>query len=241
MKAKRLSDTTARLRQVFLDRAGTEWDEDASFGGGWAQAASVMVFLFGCMVLIGWSLELEGLRRFFAQLVALKVNTALGFLLAGLSLWMFRSRPAAGLDKRWIHKRRVLAAAYAGAVIAVGVLTMTEELTGADLGIDHLVFSRIVSHDSVLQPGRMGFGAALSFVLIGVALLLMDLRRCRLLARTCVILAGLFALLALAGTSFGTWFLFGPNTGNQLAMPTAVAFLLLCVGSLIAQPRRKKE
>ena len=231
-------NTVQMIRDAFLEQAKAE--EEESKPQILPQIASVVVFIFGGLVLLGWSLELEPLRLFLAQLVAMKVNSALGFLLAGLSLWMFHGKPAGKLDLRWLHKRRVLAAAYAVAVIAIGVLTMTEELTGTDLGLNRLIFKGVVTKSSVLQVGSMGFGTALCFVLIGAALLLAELNQRQLLARTCIILVALFSLLALIGNRFGLWFMFGNGASQQLAVPTAGAFLLLCTAVFAIRWRQKK-
>lgn len=223
-------NTTQRLRAQFVARAQQK-SGPAQFDL-WPQAASIMVFVFGGIVLVGWSLESEALRGFFAKLVALKANTALGFVLAGLSLWMFRSAPAPYHDPEQGQRRRLLAAAYALSVILIGVLTLTEELGGRNLGIDGLVFDRVMTKTGLLQPGRMGLGAALSFVLVGVALLLLDLQRWPVFARSCVAVIALISLFALTGNSFAVHFLFGSDAGSLMAAPTAVAFLVLCLGAL---------
>ncbi|MHC5832708.1 MAG: hypothetical protein ACYT04_96195, partial [Nostoc sp.] len=53
-----------------------------------AKVASVIAVFVGSFVLIGWYLGIEVLKRGFPGSPAtMKVNTALGFVLCGVSLW----------------------------------------------------------------------------------------------------------------------------------------------------------
>lgn len=66
-------------------------------------------------------------------LVTMKPNTALAFVLAGVSLWLLRREEA---DQR----ARRIAGACAFLVALVGLLTLGEYLAGWNLGIDQLLF-----------------------------------------------------------------------------------------------------
>src|SRR5215211_4806773 len=59
-----------------------------------AQAVANAVIAIGALVFAGWLFDLEPLKRVFPGLVAMKVNTALCFVLVGLSLRLLAREPA---------------------------------------------------------------------------------------------------------------------------------------------------
>jgi protein-S-isoprenylcysteine O-methyltransferase Ste14 len=58
---------------------------------GFARAASITVVLVGCLVFIGWILDIGILKSVLPGLVTMKANTALCFILAGAALWLLRT------------------------------------------------------------------------------------------------------------------------------------------------------
>ena len=96
----------------------------------------------------------------------MKANTALLFVLSGLALLAAGAGPAVG---RW----RRAGQGAAGLVVLGGGLTLVEYLAGWDLGLDQLVF-RQPAAAGLLYPGRMVPSVAWNFVLLGVALLLLN-------------------------------------------------------------------
>ena len=61
-----------------------------------AKVASVAVILVSCLVLVGWALDVETLKTVFPGMVAMNPGgTAVGFLLAGASLWLLLERISA--------------------------------------------------------------------------------------------------------------------------------------------------
>lgn len=208
----------------------------------WPKVASILVFVFGGLVLVGWSFQFEAVRNFFAGLVAMKVNTALAFVLSGVSLWLLRGRSQDDFDLRRASRRQLLAGSYAVVVILIGLVTLAEDLLGWDLGIDPLVFGKPSAHSAGLQPGRMGGGTALSFVMIGAALLLLDAPRCQRLVRLFLALVALASLLALSGVPFGVRLLFGSGPATAMTFPTALGLLVLSTGLFCVHlPSTQKE
>jgi hypothetical protein len=51
---------------------------------------SFAVSLLGCLVLLGWTFDVEFLKRIAPSLVAMNPATAIAFILAGISLWCLR-------------------------------------------------------------------------------------------------------------------------------------------------------
>ncbi len=83
-------------------------------------AVAATTVLVGCMVLLGWALDVVYLKSVLPGLRPMKVNAALAFLLAGIALWLWRT-DAAGL------RARRLARACGLGVALVGRLTAPEQ------------------------------------------------------------------------------------------------------------------
>ncbi len=126
--------------------------------------AGLLAALTGVLVLAGWAFDVAVLRGVLPGLVEMKANTALGLLAAGASLVLLRADGGPGR-----RAGRVLAAAAA----LVGLLTLAEYLSGAGLGIDELLV-RDPRTPADAHPGRMAPTTAANFVLVGLALLLLD-------------------------------------------------------------------
>jgi methyl-accepting chemotaxis protein len=80
------------------------------------------------IVILGWILDVRLLKGFVPGLISMKLNTALGFALAGCGLIrMTRERSR--------RRQAALGAICAAAVFAIGFLTILEHATGLSLGI----------------------------------------------------------------------------------------------------------
>ena len=135
--------------------------------GIWTQAASAFAILVGLLVLVGWWRDIEPLKRMLPGLVAMNPTTALACILAGAALYFQRAASPG-------HRRRRLAQVCAGLVALVGLLTLGGALTGWDPGLDQLLFREKLGAVGTLRPNRMAPNTALTFLLLGGALLLLD-------------------------------------------------------------------
>ncbi len=193
------------------------------------QTASIISILVGCLVLIGWQFDIGILKAGLSpNLTTMKVNTALCFLLSGVSLWLQQGKRI---------KRRI-AQVCALAVVLIGLLTVSQYLFGWNLGIDQLL-SRDLPDVKIISPGRMGLNTAVNFLLIGSALLLLGQRNHRSYwyLQSLTVLAALISLQALIGYAYKVAILYGiaPYT-SAMALHTALTFIVLCVGLLWARP-----
>ncbi len=150
----------------------------------------------------------------------MRPNTALAFLLSGISLWLLQEGHS---------NRRFQAAQGLGVVVEfIGLVTLAGYVVGRGGGIDQLLIARAASH-----PGRMAVLSAIEFVLAGGALFLLGTARQRLLTG-----AQLLALPIGVISFFGVYDylldLDGRATG--MAFHTVVAFGLLGLGVLAARP-----
>ena len=194
-----------------------------------AWAASLIVILVGLVVLGGWAFDIIALKSVFPGLVTMKANTALAFVLAGVSLWLLRSEQA---DQR----TRQIAQACAATVALLGLLTLSEYLFGWDLGIDQLLFEEPLGAVGTPSPGRMAHATAFNFLLVGMALLSLDTAHVQRISQLLALLAALIAFLALLGYLYGAEALYAIVPYTTIALHTAALFLILCSGILFARP-----
>src|SRR3990172_6472389 len=99
-----------------------------------SRVSSFIVIAIGCLVLLGWILDIVILKSVLPGLVTMKANTAVSFVLAGVSLWLLQPESAGPGSRR-------IARACAVTVALVGLLTFSEYLLGWDLGIDQLLLN----------------------------------------------------------------------------------------------------
>ena len=118
--------------------------------------------------------------------------------------------------------------ALAIGAVAIGSLTLMEDLFGFELGIDQLTALDTLGAQS-LHPGRMSPGAAFNLVFIGLALLALKARRANIAvcAHWLIVPPLLVATLATMGYAYGVSALYAVKPYTSMAVHTAVAFLVL--------------
>ena len=201
-----------------------------------ARGAGAAVFLIGCLVLAGWAFDVAVLKSLVPGLTAMNPGgTALAFLLAGASLRP-RRRPAPRLGNA------PSGSACAAGVLLIGLARMGGYLAGRD-GADQFLFPAALEREALRagRPNRMSPNTAAAFVLVGLALTVLDARTRRRGTRPAQLLAlatGLIALLALIGYAYSAASLIGVNQFIPMALNTAIAFAILSVGILCARPDR---
>lgn len=197
----------------------------------------------GMLVLFGWALDIELLKSVRPGLVTMKPNTALAFVLAGVAFWTLQSG--------WvIPHARAVTLACATVVAAIGLLTLSEDLWGLDIGIDRLLFEETAPAVQTGAPGRMSPATALSFSIVGAALFILaspGQRRYRF-AQSLALLALAISTLGLLGYAYDIESLYRWPPYASMAVHTAIVMFVLSLGiisaaavrldsSLLASPR----
>lgn len=199
-----------------------------------ARAIAIAVFIVGCMVILGWMLNITLLKSVLPGLVTMKANTALGFILGGASLWCWLR----GQEERRDSSKPFLLYSIiaAGIVLLIGLLTLIQYGFPVDFGIDQLLFKENIDAVATATPGRMAPNSAFNFLLLAVAQLLLSLPRPQyLLSQLVTIAAFLIALLGFLGYVYGNayFYMLDPSF-TAMALHTAIAFILWSAGMLFA-------
>jgi diguanylate cyclase (GGDEF)-like protein/PAS domain S-box-containing protein len=191
---------------------------------------ALAVSLTGLAVLTGWMFDIATLKSIVPGLATMKANSALGFLLAGGSLWFSRPQAQGRADPSTAWIARALAAV----VTAIGAVTLCEYVFGWSLGVDQLLFQ-----DSGTAPGRMAVMSAINFSLLGSALMAIDIEWRGWLrpGNWLVLLIAANAFLAVLGYLYGVVSLYRVANFSSVALHTAILFLAISLGVAFARPQ----
>jgi signal transduction histidine kinase/DNA-binding response OmpR family regulator len=196
-----------------------------------SRGCCVLVVLVGLAVLVGWASGITRLTSGSPTHVAMNPSSALLLILAATAVWMqhraWRRPSASPLVPRAV-------AASAIVVAGAGAITLAGYLLDQHLGLDEVVFGER------LGGNRMSPNSALTFVLVGAALWLLDRppRSRRALAQLAALLPIGIGGVSLLGYVYGVAAMYGVRDYKPMALPTAVSFLALGLAIFCARPDR---
>ncbi len=196
-----------------------------------SMGAAILLIFVGGVALIGWAADAALPNTTWHSLVAMRANTAIAFIITGLSLLLLR--------QKW--SRRIMFSAAASIlaffVMALGLLTLMEYLFNLHLGIDQLLFKDISGSVPAPYGTRMPPMPALNFFMLGICLLSLQSPRGFSIAQWLVMLPLGLSTLALAG------YLLGAHQANStttllsgIALTPILAFLLAGIGIFLSRP-----
>ncbi|MDH6097545.1 ATP-binding protein [Anabaenopsis sp. FSS-46] len=213
------------------------------------QVASIITILVGVLVLFGWLFDIELIKTCGnTSLVTMKPNTALCFVLSGISLWMSQSKLSRKSNSTipYLSCSRICAAS----VTLIGLLTLAQYLFGWNFGIDELLFQEQPTAVLTSPPGRMGFESALNFIFLGIALEISAHMANSTLSPSpnqlnfwYIQLSTLIVLVISAQVLIGYMYQVGlfpttPSYTTSMGLHTGVKFIVLCIGILWASPEQ---
>ena len=195
-----------------------------------SRLASVIVVAVGFLVLIGWLFDISALKSILPGFATMKVNTALGLLLASISLLLYHTRR----ENKWVDLVTKGCAAF---VVLIGLLTLGEYIFSQNFGIDQLLFQDTLTPENA-YPGRMSMVTALNFSLLGSSLLLLYRQQYLRLLEVFVITALLISLFILSGYIYGIRSLYHFFPYSSIALHTVLSLCILSIGILFARPEQ---
>ena len=198
-----------------------------------AWVCAAVLVLLGVAVLLGWMLGNQRLMTVLPGRASMKPNTALSFLLLGITLAAIL-RAAAGSGFRHRAGLRLLALLAA----VPGALSLAEYVSGINLHIDQLLFADTVQRHF---PGRPAEITSTNFCLMGFALFLaVGGARARRVSQALAVLVLASAFACIVGYLYGVPILYGGSGefGNiSMALHTGAAFVTIAVGVLALDRR----
>ena len=195
----------------------------------YSRVASTAIIIISCLVLAGWVMDIEMLKRIFPGVVAMNPMTALNFILAGAAVWLLQSTSPTLASRRVVH-------GFACFIAVIGLLRIIALTVGWDSGTDQLLFRSKLDLGPP-PPNRIAPNTAFNFVLIGLALWLID-SKWRSRAQSMAVMVAAFSLLAVIGYLYGAASFYKVKTYIPMALHTATSFTLLATAILCARPNR---
>ena len=196
--------------------------------------AAAITAVVGIVVLLGWALDVDFLRRVTPGLVMMNPATAVAFILGGASLWLLQG------EHSRLRSRRV-GQVCAGIVALIGLLRLCALVGGPDMGVDQWLFvSKLDAGGGAGFPSRMAPNTAFNFLLLGGALLLLDVKTRRGVYPTQIfaLAAALTALFAIIGYAYNAQTFYGIDGFIPMSLHAALCFLALAGGVLGARAHR---
>ena len=194
--------------------------------------ATAVAVAIPALVLLGWTIGLASLRRFVPGFVSMNPMTACCLVAAGVSLLLLR-------EPNGNKPRKLLGQLLAGLVAAVGAAKLLALGSGWSFPIDQWLFATQLAIPD--EPrSRMATRGAISLVLAGFALLLLDVqtRRGRRPTEFLATIMAIIAALALFAYCYGLFVYYKTDEFVPMSLPGSIAFLALAAGLLLARPER---
>ena len=193
------------------------------------RAASWFAIFIGLVVLTGWWLDLEPLKRIAPGFVAMNPATAVLFIMAGSAL-------ALALGSRSFRFADATRKIVGLLVTALAIAEVLEFVGVWHSPLDELLFRSKLWDSQNGLPNRMAPNTAFNFVLSGLALLLLDLRGQHSLSQGLAVIVAFGAILPITGYAYGVRSFSGLAAFIPMALHTAATFLLLALGLFFIVP-----
>jgi len=199
-----------------------------------AKIASSLVIVIALTVIFGWYSDIAIFKSILPNLVTMKFNTALAFLLTGISMRLFFFNPQEGIS----YKHKCLIAYILSAIVfLIGAGSLSEYIFSWDLGIDQLFVRELPGAVQTSNLGRMAPTTAVNFILIGIMLLLFNKKAKRFMPYQVISFAvGAVAFLTFVAYLYSVKALYGFSRYTTMAAHTAFLFLLISFGTLCIRP-----
>lgn len=194
---------------------------------------SVIVVIIGLTVLFGWLFDIEVLKSLSPSWISMKTNTAICFLLGGISIYFQNST---GQVVKHSYKK-IISVSSAGIFGFIALLNLFEYFFEINLGIDEIIF-KDPNPFGILYHGRMARITIVCFLLLSLSNIFIDYKIFKYPGfQIPVLLTGIISLVGLAGYILGAEEMFSFEGFNTMAFLTVICFFLLAIASLFSRPK----
>jgi signal transduction histidine kinase len=199
-----------------------------NFGRYCAMAAAIIAVV----VLVGWGLDLDYAKSILPDLVAMNPATAVCFIFSTVAFFCISGSENTRCKKNTGY-------VLASVVLLIASLKITGILINKDMFVDTFLFNDSLD-ESGKPDNRMAPNTAISFILLSISLLLLNVSNPndRLPSQYLGVILGIFSLLSVLGYLYRVKSFYGFYNHIPMALHTALDFLLMTFAILFAHPRR---
>src|SRR5450759_5157459 len=188
--------------------------------------------MLGVVALIGWGWDIGILKWGTASSVAMNPLTAVCFIFLGLEATRLHARN----NVAFISRAGQLVVFL---VIIASGMKLSDLMFGTSFSIDTQLFSTKLAAE-LQHQNKMAPNTAFCFFMLGLSMQFLRGRSnsSLLTAQLLAMVSSLFALLAIAGYTYGIRAFYGIGVFIPMAINTAVSFLFLSVSVLFTYPNK---
>ena len=196
-----------------------------------ATIAAYMTFVIGVLAITGWVFQIEFLTSIEPGFASMKVNTALAFILSGLTLRLQLSANQTNFYQR-------ISAFFCLIVSILGVFTICEYIFHFTSFVD--VYPTTLDPGFISAFGRMAPATATGLIVLGWGYftLLSSSKVLALVSQTCILFCLSLGLVGLIGYLYDVETLYRTAPFSSVSINTSIAFFLAGFGGLCARPER---
>jgi hypothetical protein len=196
-----------------------------------AKALALIVMVAGLCVIAGWIWDIGVLKSIRSSWISMKFDTAVAFILSGITLYFIARAVEGEFDKAQI----VLSITSLVIILLMGTL-FSSAVLNVHTGLEDLFIEELPGAAKTVVPGRPSIPAMFNFILIGIAgiVILLNPDQYQIKLKTIGITIAAIGVLAIIGYTidFPALYYYIEGINSAIACHTAVLFVLLGIGLL---------
>ena len=194
-----------------------------------ARVLSLIVIIAGICVIIGWIFDIGFLKSILPSWVSMKFDTAIAFVLSGITLYFIVGAAEGEFDKAQV----VLSITSLIIILLMGTLFFSSVLK-IRTGVEDLFIKEAARTVKTVTPGRPSIPTMFNFILIASAgiLTILNPEKFRLKLKIIGVAVGAIGATAIFGYIINAPILyyFVEGINSAIALHTAGLFVLLGIG-----------
>jgi PAS domain S-box-containing protein len=196
-----------------------------------SELSAILLILIGVTELAGWLAGMPMLKSLLPNFVSMKANAAVGFVFAGIALFIVQPRR---VNKTF----RLLSVLLSLIILLMSSLTLVEYVLNLPIGVEQLLNQPDAG--SKLHAGRMAADTAICFLLAAISLLLYNYRTDKRLKIIALLISVIFCIIlgTVVGIIINAPMYYSYLHYTPVAIPTIIAFTALVIGVGYLLPRK---